>query len=244
MSRWTPIQLAAAIFLGCALVVGLPVWTSLRSGPPDFSAYPAGDLRKQAFFDYLGPIIEQENEKRAARRARLLELEEGFWTKRDRVFVDRLADVYEVDPNLSDAELLSALLEHVDTIPRSLALAQAAKESAWGTSRFAIEGNNYFGQRCYSKGCGLVPKNRRAGAKFEVRRFGSVEAAVASYMTNINRHREYAALREYRARQRRLGEPVSGVQAAEQITKYSERRQAYVEEIKGLIRFNGLDVAR
>jgi Bax protein len=244
ISHWTGAQLAAAIFLGCALLIGPPLWTSLLSGPPDFAAYPAGEARKQAFFDYLGPIIDRENETRAERRARLLKLRDGFWTKRDRVFVDRLADFYEVEDGLSEQELLTALLEHVDTIPRSLALAQAAKESAWGTSRFAVVGNNYFGQRCYSKGCGLVPRDRARGAKFEVRRFPSAEAAVASYMNNINGHREYAALRDYRARQRRLGEPVSGLAAAEQITRYSERRQAYVEEIKGLIRFNGLDVTR
>jgi Bax protein len=244
MNQWSAVQLASVILVGTGLLLALLLWLSVSSRPPDFAAYPAGDARKQAFFDYLGPLIDRENRIRADRRARLEALRDGYRSKRDRLFVERLAERYELDEELTDAERLARLLEHVDTIPRSLALAQAAKESAWGTSRFAVVGNNYFGQRCYSKGCGLVPKNRRPGAKFEVRRFPSVEASVASYVTNINRHREYQALRDYRSRQRRRGEPVTGLAAAERIAQYSERRHRYVKEIKQLIEFNGLDAAR
>lgn len=129
----------------------------------------------------------------------------------------------------------------MDQIPRSLALAQAAKESAWGTSRFAREGNNYFGQRCYSKGCGLVPDARQTNAKFEVRAFPSVQDSVQSYMNNINGHPEYAELRAYRTIQRQAGKPVSGIRAAESISQYSERRGAYVDEIQSLIHFNQLE---
>ena len=83
-----------------------------------------------------------------------------------------------------------------------------------------------------------------AGAKFEVRRFESVAAAVTSYMNNINSHPEYAELREYRAARRRQNQPISGIDAAERITQYSERGQAYVDEIQSLIHFNRLDQSR
>ena len=65
-------------------------------------------------------------------------------------------------------------------------------ESAWGTSRFAREGNNLFGQWCYKTGCGIVPKRRGEGQVHEVASFESVDAAVASYLRNINSHRAYA----------------------------------------------------
>lgn len=241
-SQPTGPRVALIALVTTGLLLGVLVWQSFRALPPDFTQYPGGPVRKAAFFAYIGPIIDRENARRRDRRERLKALGDGAsWGKRDRIWVENLADFYGVDTELPDEELVKELLVHVDTIPRGLALAQAAKESAWGTSRFAIEGNNYFGQRCYDKGCGVVPASRPADAKFEVRRFDSVEASVASYVNNINGHREYEALRAYRAERRRRGEPVTGIQAAEKISQYSERRQAYIDEIQSLIFFNGLD---
>ncbi len=233
---------ACAALVVCALLVAFPVWQRVNTSPPDFTLYPAGDVRKAVFFGYLGPIIDRENERRRARRDRLLALKEGLeWSKRDRIWVEELANFYGVDTELHAERLVEELLVHVDTIPKSLALAQAAKESAWGTSRFAIEGNSYFGQRCYSKGCGMVPEARPPGARFEVKTFDSVEASVASYMNNINGHQDYAGLRFYRAERRHRGKPLTGIQAAERLSQYSERRRAYVDEIQALIHFNGLE---
>ena len=234
--------LVFTILIACGLLLALPTWQTWRARPPDFTLYPAGELRKTAFFNFLGPIIDSQNEIRQQQRERLLDLRNHEWQKSDRLWILDLAKTFELTHVLSEAQLIDALLSHVDTVPRSLALAQAAKESAWGTSRFAVTGNNYFGQRCYIKGCGLVPESRARGEKFEVRRFDSVEASVASYMNNINGHREYQALRDYRAERRRQGKRVTGIQAAERITQYSERRQAYVDEIQSLIHFNKLDV--
>ena len=231
------------IFLCCGAVLAVMIWQLKPSTPPDFSRYPAGVARKLVFFAYLGPLIDRENEVRKSRRERLLALRERSWGKRDRLWVEELAALYSVEAS-DDAALLDALLVHVDTIPRSLALAQAAKESGWGTSRFAVEGHNYFGQRCYNKGCGMVPNDRSSNTKFEVRRFDSVEDSVASYMNNINGHPDYEALRAYRAERRRDDEPVSGIQAAERITQYSERRQQYVDEVQSLIHFNELEADR
>ena len=87
----------------------------------------------------------------------------------------------------------------------------------------------------------MIPANRPRGAKFEVRRFDSPEASVESYMNNINSHPDYVSFRAYRAKQRMAGRPIKGIDAAEQLTQYSERRQAYVDEIQSLIHFNRLE---
>lgn len=241
--------LVPIIGLATLAIVAVPSWRSWQGQPPDFTLYPAGEARKAAFFNYLGPLIDHENARWLRERARLqaigarLERTGEAPLKRDRLWLDDQVAFFDVDAPDTVSERISALLPHVDEVPRSLALAQAAKESAWGTSRFATDANNYFGQRCYSKGCGLVPGSRPSGAKFEVRRFDSAMASVTSYMNNINSHPEYAGFRDYRARQRAANLPLSGIQAAEQLTQYSERRQAYVDEIQSLIHFNHLDEA-
>ncbi len=241
--------LATITLLTAVAVAALPTWQSWRAQPPDFALYPAGEARKTAFFSYLGPLIDAENGRWQDRRARLNALQELMTadgrspTKRDLLWLEAQAAFFDISSDLPLSSQLDALLDYVDEVPRSLALAQAAKESAWGTSRFAVDANNYFGQRCYSKGCGLVPESRAAGAKFEVRRFDSPEASVASYMNNINSHPEYEGFRAYRAAQRAADKPVYGIQAAEQLTQYSERRQAYVDELQSLIHFNKLDRA-
>ncbi len=222
-----------------ALVLSLA--TLLRAPTvPDFSALPAGPERKAVFLSYLGELVDRENARWAEERRRLEALEVPLG-QGERKRLEKRAAFFDLPAGLTDAQLLAGLLLHVDSVPRSLALAQAAKESAWGTSRFAIEGHNYFGQRCYQKGCGMIPAARTPGAKFEVRRFPSPAASVSSYFNNINSHREYAALRDYRAAQRAAGAVPSGIRAAERITQYSERRQAYVDEIQSLIHFNGLE---
>ena len=240
--------IAATTLLAVCAVAALPTWQRWQAQPPDFALYPAGEARKAAFFNYLGPLIDAENARWLARRARLEALkattQAGPTTaqsKQELRWLESQAAFFDVATGDSLSAQITALLNHVDEVPRSLALAQAAKESAWGTSRFAVDAHNYFGQRCYQKGCGVVPDSRPAGAKFEVRRFDSVEASIASYMNNINSHRQYEDFRAYRASQRAAHKPVNGIQAAERLAQYSERRQAYVDEIQSLIHFNKLD---
>ncbi len=237
--------IACVIALGALAAVALPVWQNWRERPPDFAAYPAGEARKAAFFDYLGPLVDEENARWMRERERLLALRAALIAgrpigKRDRIWLEAQSALFGVDRHESLPDQISALLLHVGRVPRSLALAQAAKESAWGTSRFATDGYNYFGQRCYDKGCGLIPESRGKGAKFEVRRFDSPRESVASYLMNINSHPEYEGFRAYRARQRAAGNPLRGIPAAEHLSQYSERRQAYVDEIQSLIHFNDL----
>ena len=122
-----------------------------------------------------------------------------------------------------------------------MALAQAALESGWGTSRFAREANNLFGQWCFDEGCGMVPDRRIAGAQHEVRSFETVDAAIAAYFRNINSHPVYAPLRDIRQSARKRGGGLSGLDMAAGLTRYSERGEAYIDEVRQVIRVNDLE---
>lgn len=132
------------------------------------------------------------------------------------------------------------LLRHIDIIPASMALAQSANESAWGTSRFALQANNLFGQWCFRAGCGLVPEQRPEGASYEVKKFRDPAEAVGQYMYNINRNDSYLKVRSLRHDARTSNQLVSGIELAEGLEKYSARGHAYIEELQAMIRYNKL----
>jgi len=131
-----------------------------------------------------------------------------------------------------------SLLARVDIIPLEMALVQAANESAWGQSRFAQQGNNYFGQWCYKKGCGMVPKQRVAGATHEIRRFANVRQSVRAYVQNINTSPAYAEFRTIRHSLRVQSRPLDAYVLAVGLKSYSERGMAYVRTIQSMIRSN------
>jgi len=131
----------------------------------------------------------------------------------------------------------------VDAIPPSLALAQSASESGWGTSRFAAEGNALFGQ--WSTGKGIVPAQQRTATHGDhrVAAFESTGMAVWSYALNLNTHAGYKEFRARRADVRRQGRRVRGTDVVDTMVHYSERGQAYVDELKTIIRQNRLAAA-
>lgn len=231
------------------IVLALAVLALQRSEPealPDFSTIETVDSRKSAFFEFLAPIVVEENERVRLRRERLLELapkvrDDERLPVRDRLWVERLAERHELEwPGESRTETFERLVRRVDIVPVPLALVQAATESGWGRSRFAREGNNLFGQWCYTPGCGLVPAQRTTGAAHEVAAFESVRESVRRYINNLNTHPSYQPLRDIRAELRRQGRMPHALALADGLVRYSERRQAYVEEIKQVIRTNRL----
>ena len=133
-----------------------------------------------------------------------------------------------------------ALLKHVDIIPPSLAIAQSAEESGWGTSRFAREGNALFGQRTWKKGNGLIPKKRATGKKYKVRSFKHLIDGVHSYARNLNHHFAYKVFRAKRAILRENGLRIDGLSLADTLFSYSERGHDYIQTIKQIIRKNRL----
>ena len=124
------------------------------------------------------------------------------------------------------------LLKRVDIMPTSMALAQAAEESGWGTSRFSREGNAIFGQWTFSDAEGLVPLKRQAGRTHKVRAFRSLLDSVRSYARNLNTHQAYRKLRTVRQQMRRDGTAVRGRRLIETLTSYSERGVDYVKGLR------------
>ena len=142
--------------------------------------------------------------------------------------------------NLNNNVSWHNLLTRVDIIPTSLTLAQAANESAWGQSRFARQGNNYFGIICHRPGCGIVPKRRIPGARFEVTRYPSTQHSVANYLHTLNTNPSYKFLRSLRKQQRQDKSPISSITLARGLFPYSELGHAYVIAIQSLIRYKKL----
>ena len=211
---------------------------------PDFASLDV-PARKAQFFAYLQPIVAEVSSGLGKERAFVLETQLRVAagkrvTRPERARVTALADSYDVDAagGVALENVLSQLAARVDTIPMPLVLVQAATESGWGTSRFAVEGNSLFGQRCYDTGCGLVPAGR-INARFSVKSFASVEESVKSYVHNINTHARYGEFRRVRNAQRERGEPLSSVALAATLVPYSERRGAYVSDIKAMIAQTG-----
>lgn len=231
------------IIAGIVLALIVLVYLIGGSGAPDFDDYEAGAERKEAFFGYFLPIIQEENEQIAEVREDLVNWHEdqdsiGWW---DEGTIEDIAADYGMEEfDVADQAAWRDLLSRVDIVPPSLALAQAANESAWGTSRFARLGNNYFGQWCFEKGCGLVPNSRDSGKTHEVADFDSPQQSVERYMQNLNRHNAYQPLRQVRSTLRANGQPVTGYALAAGLSKYSERGQAYIEELRAMMRHNEL----
>lgn len=213
---------------------------------PNFAAIRDTSMKKQVFFDFLQPYIDQQNHEVQRQRQHLMGLMEkmraGYVLSIDElVFLRDLSTEYEVPTDdLQDRTFLELLLRRVDVLPPSLVLAQAANESAWGTSRFAREGFNFFGQWCFEKGCGLVPDRRRPSDKHEVKSFASVEEAVHAYFRNLNTFPSYQGLRRIRQDLRDGAKPIDGLSLSEGLRSYSERGDAYIDELRRMIQHNDL----
>ena len=217
----------------------LPKFTPL----PDFASISNVSEKKRQFFNYLRPYVKRENARLRELRVQLQDLLEKK-QKRMRISVEEYAFLYSLYDEFrmevadSDERHLRELLIRVDILPETLVLMQAANESAWGTSRFAVEGYNFFGQWCFKEGCGLVPQERIEGAYHEVAKFDSPAASIKSYFYNLNTFHTYEPLRQIRARLRKEGKPVRGEALAAGLSAYSERGEEYISEISGMIRFN------
>ncbi len=199
---------------------------------PAFKQIKTVGERKQQFFNYFAPIAHQLNQQVWQQRLALPSMTTA-----------QLADLcahYKASCNGTQTHDLDALRLHIDIVPVSLLLAQAANESAWGTSRFATDGNNYFGEWCYKPNCGLVPRHRAAGATNQVRIFASPSDSVASYIHNINTSAAYSELRQIRANLRAKQATLLGSKLAAGLTRYSERGDEYIDEIKSMISYNEL----
>ena len=193
--------------------------------------------KKELFFHLMAPLVLIANEK--IKNERIIAKNSDINSSE----LKTLALKYRVIKNLQttlDESLRKTLLQRVDILPPSLALAQAAEESGWATSRFTSEGNAFFGQWDYS-GKGMKPLEHRSHlGTYGVARFDSPLASVESYMLNINRNKAYLTLRTLRAQLREQQQPITGYVLAGTLDKYSERGLAYVEGLRSMINYNQL----
>lgn len=190
--------------------------------------------KKQVFLRVMLPLVLVVNEEIAEDRRRLEAMAANRETP-DPSWLNGLAHRYGLEPAPAP-RLLPALLRRVDLVPPSLALAQAAEESGWGTSRFVREANNLFGH--VGGDDGIIPDGDRSGPRMAS--FASLHEAVRAYVHNLNTHAAYEILRRSRAAVRARGAFPDGHSLAGSLVAYSERGPAYVDTIRTIIRANGL----
>ena len=231
------VALLATFFFPCIVCRSLP----------DFEAIDDMDARKAAFFSFLDPYVEQVNREILRQRARLARVEErlgrGPLDRRNERWLRETATAYGVgllDDEAPSPALIDRLRLRIDIIPESMALAQAALESGWGTSRFARQGNNLFGIWCYEPGCCIVPRHRPEGADYEVAAFRSPRDAFRAYSRNLNSNPAYESMWLIRQQLRREGQVISGLLLADGLYRYSQEQWGYVEKVKSVIRSNDL----
>ena len=208
--------------------------------PPDLHELKSAKARKLVFIKSALPLVLRVNESIRADRQRLITIQKWRAGGRelrpaDTIWLDDLVRRYGAEPGD-----MAKLLRRVDVVPVSLALAQAAEESGWGTSRFAREGNAIFGQQIFGDGRGLVPMARDPGRTHRVRAFDRLLDAARAYAQNLNTHLAYREFRARRAAMRATDAPLNSLALAATLIQYSERRGAYVETIHAIIRVNRL----
>lgn len=233
------------------LVKGLPVPRVFVSDLPERLSDLTVRERKQVFTHLLLPLILRVNELIQQDRRRLIGIRERLSAglpldEIENRWLAALARTYRLGGAVANAGYdFDELMLRVDAIPPSLALAQAAIESGWGTSRFAQSGNALFGQWVWGAK-GLVPGDRDDGKDHMIGSYEYLIQSIRSYARNLNTHRAYRGFRTQRAGFRVESGRAPGLQLAETLTAYSQRGDEYVREVKAIIasnRFAELEMA-
>jgi Bax protein len=213
----------------------------LASMPADIEKMRETKKRKGLFFKTVLPLVLQVNEEITGDRKRLADLIKIDDRGAKIGPVDRLWLIVMAERYKTKRGDLKSLMQRVDVIPPSLALAQAAEESGWGSSRFVKEGNAMFGQWTWSKtASGIVPKKRDEGRSHRIKVFDSLLHSVRAYARNLNTHRAYRHLRSQRSKLRSGMVPVDGLALAKQLKNYSERGEDYIKTLSSIIHVNKL----
>jgi len=228
-----------------------PAWREVAPGLPV-------PTKKALFYRLMLPLVMHANEMVKERRAQLMQTREAVAAgaelapdqldqlRRGAVLL-RIMNEEEAAQLTADNPGLTAIMDdmlyRLDVVPPGLALGQAAYESGYGTSRFAVSGNALFGQWTYG-GDGMAPEQKREEkGNYGVATFDWPFDSVRGYFLNLMSHPAYEDFRRLRAELRAAGEPLSSLRLADGLTRYSERGQEYVDSLKGMIRVNGLEIA-
>ncbi len=203
--------------------------------PNEIKMIESTKKRKEFFIQIVLPLILKENNNIKLDRKRLFSIiNKNNNTDLEKKWLEKKYKQYGVP-----SKDLSILKVRMDEIPVSLALAQAAKETGWGTSRFAQEGNALFGQWTWS-GEGLKPKDAEKSQGHKVMKFNVLQASVRAYQRNLNTHSTYQDFRLERAKLRDKGKPLDSIILSKFLDKYAETGSQYVEVLQKIIKQNNL----
>ncbi len=203
--------------------------------PRDLDELQSVKLKKETFIKIVLPLIVAENEKILEDRAKLKKIvSKKMTTDSEKQWLRQKLLEYKVKNGKVDD-----LTKKMDIIPTSLALAQAAKESGWGTSRFALEGNAMFGQWTWT-GNGIEPLFKDKSKSHKILKFPILRASVKSYINNLNTHKSYRKLREKRFVLRNKNRRIEGLKLTETLDNYAETGKEYTKIIAQIIKENRL----
>ena len=203
--------------------------------PSEIKSIESSKKRKQLFIQIVLPLILEENKKIKIERKTLFSiLNKNSNSQEEKNWLRSKFKQYGV-VNMD----LTTLKIRMDEIPVSLAIAQAAKETGWGTSRFAQQGNALFGQWTYD-GEGIKPAGSDAGDTHKVMKFKILKASVRAYQRNLNTHKSYKKFRKVRAIQRDVYGSLNSLELANYLDKYAETGTEYVKILKQIIEQNKL----
>ena len=203
--------------------------------PNEIKMIESTKKRKEFFIQIVLPLILKENGNIRLDRKRLFSIiNKSNNTELEKKWLNKKYKQYGIP-----SKDLTILKIRMDEIPVSLAIAQAAKETGWGTSRFAQEGNALFGQWTWS-GEGLKPKDADKDQGHKVMRFNVLQASVRAYQRNINTHSTYKEFRKERAKLRDKNKPLDSIILSQYLNKYAETGSQYVEVLQKIIQQNNL----
>ena len=203
--------------------------------PQEIKMIENSKKRKEFFIQIVLPlIIEENNNIKLDRKTLFTIINKSNNSVSEKQWLERKYKQYGVR-----SKDLSTLKIRMDEIPVSLAIAQAAKETGWGTSRFALEGNALFGQWTWS-GEGLKPKEAKEDQSHKVMKFNILQASVRAYQRNINTHSTYKDFRKARAKLRDSNKPLDSIELSKYLNKYAETGNQYVEVLQKIIKQNKL----
>jgi Bax protein len=191
--------------------------------------------RKNLFIQIVLPLILEENNQIKLDRKKLFAiLNRSNNSNLEKKWLNMKFKQYGV----KNKDLLT-LKVRMDEIPVSLAIAQAAKETGWGTSRFALEGNALFGQWTFS-GNGIKPLNADSSKSHKIMKFQVLQASVRAYFRNLNTHSSYRDFRKFRAAARDNNEKLDSLSLADYLNKYAATGIEYTKILKQIIKQNSL----
>ena len=203
--------------------------------PKDLDTIKSIQEKKETFLQILLPLIVAENAKIKEDRKYLMKILKDNKSEKTVKWINKKYKAYKVtDKNISE------LIEKIDIIPTSIALAQAAKESGWGTSRFALEGNAIYGQWTWN-GDGIEPLEKTKDQNHKILKFPLLRASVKAYINNLNTHRGYKSFRVKRAELRKKNMKLTGIDLIHELSNYAQTGKEYTKILEKIIKQNDLD---